>query len=295
MLPVPAQMLPAEPRTTAAILVVLGLLLGVSALFSRASSRFGVPVFLAFLGLGMLAGSEGIGGIAFENYGLAFRLGTVALALILFDGGLNTPLASLWRGLAPAGALATVGVAGTMALVACGARFLGFPWPQAFLLGAVVSSTDAAAVFSVLRGSGLQLKERVGTTLELESGLNDPMAVILTTSLAGSLADGRPVGLGTALGGRRAARGGGGVRHRGGLRRPRPAALEPAAGGGPLPGAQPGGGLPRLRRADAVRGQRLPRRLPRRGACWATAASPTGRGSGASTTPRPGAPRSACS
>jgi cell volume regulation protein A len=189
----------AEPHATAAILVVLGLLLGISALFSRASSRVGVPVFLAFLGLGMLAGSEGIGGIFFEDYGLAFRLGTMALALILFDGGFNTPAASLWRGLAPAGALATAGVAGTTALVAAGAHLLGFPWPQAFLLGAVVSSTDAAAVFSVLRGSGLQLKERVGTTLELESGLNDPMAVILTTSLAGSLADGRPVGAGLLL------------------------------------------------------------------------------------------------
>src|SRR4029079_13953618 len=94
-----------EPYTTAWILVVVGLLLGVSALFSRASSRVGVPVFLAFLGLGMLAGSDGIGGIAFEDYGCAFRLGTVALVLILFDGGLNTPVGSLRQGLAPAGVL----------------------------------------------------------------------------------------------------------------------------------------------------------------------------------------------
>jgi potassium/hydrogen antiporter len=188
-----------EPHTTAWILVVIGLLLGVSALFSRASSRVGVPVFLAFLGLGMLAGSDGIGGIAFEDYGFAFRLGTVALVLILFDGGLNTPVDSLRQGLAPAGVLATAGVAGTAAVVASGARLLGFPWPQAFLLGAVVSSTDAAAVFSVLRGSGLRLNRRVGTTLELESGLNDPMAVILTTELAVGVAGGHPVGWGLLL------------------------------------------------------------------------------------------------
>lgn len=188
-----------EPYTTAWILVVIGLLLGVSALFSRASSRVGVPVFLAFLGLGMLAGSDGIGGIAFEDYGFAFRLGTVALVLILFDGGLNTPVGSLRQGLAPAGVLATAGVAGTAAVVASGARWLGFPWPQAFLLGAVVSSTDAAAVFSVLRGSGLRLNRRVGTTLELESGLNDPMAVILTTELAVGVAGGHPVGWGLLL------------------------------------------------------------------------------------------------
>lgn len=183
-----------EPLTTAWFLVVFGVLLAISALLSRTSSRFRVPVFLLFLVIGMLAGSEGPGGIDFEDYGLAFRLGTVALALILFDGGLNTPMASLRRAIRPAAVLATVGVAGTAAVLACGARFLGFSWTEAFLLGAVVSSTDAAAVFSVLRGSGLRLKARVGTTLEIESGLNDPMAVILTMALTESLADGRPPG-----------------------------------------------------------------------------------------------------
>jgi cell volume regulation protein A len=188
--------LPSEPETTAWILVVLGLLLAVSALFSRASARAGIPVFLVFLVLGMAAGSEGLGGIHFEDYGFAFRLGATALALILFDGGLNTPVSDLRRGIGPAGALATLGVAGTASLVAVGARLLGFSWPQAFLLGAIVSSTDAAAVFSVLRGSGLQLRQRVGTTLELESGLNDPMAVILTLELTRSLAEGHAVGAG---------------------------------------------------------------------------------------------------
>lgn len=189
-----------EPLTTAWFLVVFGVLLGISALLSRTSSRFRIPVFLLFLVIGMLAGSEGPGGIDFEDYGLAFRLGTVALALILFDGGLNTPVASLRRAIRPAAVLATVGVAGTATVVALGARLLGFSWIEAFLLGAVVSSTDAAAVFSVLRGSSLSLKPRVATTLEIESGLNDPMAVILTMALTASLVDGRPPGL-SILGG----------------------------------------------------------------------------------------------
>ncbi|MGH7663040.1 MAG: potassium/proton antiporter [Gemmatimonadaceae bacterium] len=177
----------AEPLATALLLATFGLLLGVSIIFSRASERFAVPVALVFLVIGMLAGSEGIGGIDFEDYGAAFRLGTVALVLILFDGGLNTSLAAVRETIRPAGLLATVGVIATAAIVAAGAHMLGFPWPQAFLLGAIVSSTDAAAVFSVLRGSGLHLKRRVGTTLEVESGLNDPMAVILTMALTGEL------------------------------------------------------------------------------------------------------------
>ncbi|MFL6194961.1 MAG: potassium/proton antiporter [Thermoanaerobaculia bacterium] len=191
---VPPHHLLAEPEATAWLLVVTGVLLGLSVLFSRAPARLGVPVFLIFLAIGMLAGSEGIGGIAFEDYGFAFRLGTIALALILFDGGLNTPSASLRKGIGPASVLATAGVAGTAIVVAGGAHALGFAWGQALLLGAVVSSTDAAAVFSVLRGSGLRLKDRVGTTLELESGFNDPMAMILTVAVAGALTGGGPLG-----------------------------------------------------------------------------------------------------
>ena len=118
---------------------------------------------------------------------MTLRLGTTALVLILFDGGLNTPFAALREAIRPAAVLATVGVAGTAALVAVAAHLLGFDWMHALLLGAIVSSTDAAAVFSVLRGSGLQLQRRVGMTLELESGLNDPMAVILTLALTGAL------------------------------------------------------------------------------------------------------------
>lgn len=183
-----------EPFATAALLAGFGALMAVSVLFSRASERSGVPVMLAFLAIGMLAGSEGIGRIPFEDYRFAFRVGTVALALILFDGGLNTSMATVRQAVRPAAVLATVGVVGTAALVAAAARVLGFSWAEGFLLGAVVSSTDAAAVFSVLRGSGLNLRQRVGATLELESGLNDPVAVILTVSLTDSLAGGEPVG-----------------------------------------------------------------------------------------------------
>lgn len=187
--------MPAEPLTTATLLLTTGLLLGLAALFSRASARAGLPVFLLFLAVGMLAGSEGVGGIEFEGYGLSFRLGTLALALILFDGGLNTPVEALRQGLRPAAVLATAGVAATAGLVALGAWLLGFPWPAAFLVGAVVSSTDAAAVFSVLRGSGIQLRRRLATLLELESGLNDPMAVVLTLVLTEAIATGSDPGL----------------------------------------------------------------------------------------------------
>ena len=176
-----------EPAATALLLTTWGVLLAVSVLFSRVSQRAGVPIALLFILVGMLAGSEGIGGIPFDDYPLAFRLGSVALALILFDGGLNTPLEAVRRYWAPAGVLATAGVVLTAALVALTARLMGLDWPEALILGAVVSSTDAAAVFSILRGSGLHLKRRVGVTLELESGLNDPVAVILTTALTANL------------------------------------------------------------------------------------------------------------
>ncbi len=176
-----------EPFGTALLLATAGALMTASVLFSRASQRIGVPIALLFLVIGMLAGSEGIGGIDFDDYRFAYRLGSVALALILFDGGLNTPLAALRRTWAPASVLATVGVVLTALAIAVPAHAWGLAWPQALVLGGVVSSTDAASVFAVLRGSGLQLKRRVGTTLELESGLNDPVAVILTVTLTANL------------------------------------------------------------------------------------------------------------
>lgn len=176
-----------EPLATAVLVTVIGILLGVSVLFSRASERSGVPVALIFLVIGIIAGSEGLGGIAFENYEATARLGTLALLLILFDAGLNTPVQSLRKYVLPASVLATLGVVGTALLVAVAAHALGFPWTFALVLGAVVSPTDAAAVFAVLRNSGIHLKRRVGLTLEAESGLNDPMAVILTTVLTANL------------------------------------------------------------------------------------------------------------
>jgi len=182
-----------EPLTTALLFTTFAALVVASVVFSRVFERTGLPVALVFLAIGMLAGSEGFGGIPFGeagDYRFAFRIGIAALVLILFDGGLNTPVESFRRVIAPAGLLATFGVAGTAALTAAGARLLGFDWPQALLLGAIVSSTDAASVFAVLRSSGISLRRRVGSTLEVESGLNDPMAVILTVALTAALSRG---------------------------------------------------------------------------------------------------------
>jgi cell volume regulation protein A len=172
-----------EPQGTAILLAVLGLLVAFSVLFSRNIDRLGIPIVLLFLVLGMLGGSEGIGRIAFDNYAFAVRVGIVYLVLILFDGGLNTPLTAVRRVVLPAGVLATFGVGVTAALVAGCARVLGLSWTEALLLGAVVSSTDAAAVLAVLRGGGLRLRPRVGHTLEVESCVNDPMAIILTVAV----------------------------------------------------------------------------------------------------------------
>ncbi|MEO8503508.1 MAG: potassium/proton antiporter [Acidobacteriota bacterium] len=177
----------AEPLHTAGLLLSLGVLLAVSVWSSRFAGRLGVPVALLFLLVGVAAGSEGLGGIFFDNFSLSFRLGTLALVLILFDGGLNTPIHHVRPVLLPAAVLATLGVAITAMVVAVGGRWLGLTWLQAGLLGAIVSSTDAAAVFSVLRTSGVRLRQRLSSTLELESGLNDPLAVILTIEFAGIL------------------------------------------------------------------------------------------------------------
>lgn len=181
------RVMPHEPHASAVFFAAVALLLAASALLSHASQRLRLPVGLVFLAIGIGAGSEGFGHIAFDDFGFAFRAGSAALALILFDGGLNTPVDTLRRSLAPAGLLATVGVIGSMCIVAVVAHALGLPWSASFLLGAIVSSTDAAAVFAVLRGSGIQLKHRVGGTLEVESGINDPVAVILTTALTSRL------------------------------------------------------------------------------------------------------------
>jgi cell volume regulation protein A len=168
------------------ILVAASILLLLSVLASKASAKLGVPALLLFLIIGMLAGSDGPGGIYFDDARLAQSLGVVALALILFSGGLNTEWSSVRPVLGKGLALSTGGVLITALLVGLFARgVLGFSLLEGVLLGAIVSATDAAAVFSVLRARSVGLKGHVRPLLELESGSNDPMAVFLTTGLIG--------------------------------------------------------------------------------------------------------------
>jgi cell volume regulation protein A len=160
------------------VLVLAGIMSSLVAL------RFGAPLLLVFLLIGMLAGESGIGGIPFDDVRLAYTVGSVALGLILFDGGLRTRLATFRNVLAPAGLLATVGVLITAALTAPAAAWgLGLSWSEALLVGAVMASTDAAAVFFLLHAKGLRLRPRVSATLEVESGINDPFAIFLTIVL----------------------------------------------------------------------------------------------------------------
>jgi cell volume regulation protein A len=182
----------AEPHSIATLLTSFSLLLAFAALFGRGFERMGVPVVLAFLAIGVVAGYYAPGELRFTNYHFAFRVGVVALVLIIFDGGFNTNYLAFRRVFAPAFTLATLGVLVTAALVSLAARLAGLGWGLALLLGAVMSSTDAAAVFSVLRGSRVQLKHRVATTLEVESGVNDPVAIVLTIAITEQLLLDRP-------------------------------------------------------------------------------------------------------
>ena len=151
---------------------------------SLVAMRFGAPLLLVFLCVGMLAGEGGFGGIAFHDVSTAYTVGSVALALILFDGGLRTRFATFRSVLAPAGLLATVGVLLTAALTApAAALLLDVSWLEGLLIGSVIASTDAAAVFFLVHARGLRLRPRVGATLEVESGANDPFAVFLTIVL----------------------------------------------------------------------------------------------------------------
>lgn len=166
------------------IVLTVGLLLFLSILASKLSDRFGVPALLMFLVVGMLAGSDGPGGIYFDSAAAANLVGTFALAYILFAGGMDTDWGVvqpvLWRGMI----LSTLGVVVTAALVGLFTwQVLGFPWQEGMLLGAIVSSTDAAAVFAVLRSRGVGLKGHIKPLLELESGSNDPMALFLTAAV----------------------------------------------------------------------------------------------------------------
>lgn len=197
------------------VLLVGSILLFLSVLGAKASHRFGVPVSLLFLGVGMLAGSDGPGGIHFEDFHLAKALGTVALVITLFAGGFETHWKDV-RGIRFSGtSLSTVGLLVSAGLVAAFLHYTwDFTWATGVLLGAIVSSTDAAAVFALFKGRGLRLKGHAKALLEFEAGSNDPMAFFLVmASLAWVIGTAKPwwtlfpsflwtmgIGLGVGLG-----------------------------------------------------------------------------------------------
>lgn len=184
------------------MMLVAGILLLAGVVASKLSDRLGVPALLLFLLVGMIAGSEGIGGIEFDSPEIAQAVGTTALLIILFAGGLDTNWSAVRPVVGPGLVLSTVGVLSTTLLLGAFTWFMlgsyssfdigtrGITWIEAMLLAAIVSSTDAAAVFSVFRTSDIQPKSKIRYLLEFESGSNDPMAVLLTTAILGVMAHG---------------------------------------------------------------------------------------------------------
>lgn len=165
------------------LIIFLSAILVVFSVFaSRLSSLLGVPALVLFLGIGMLAGSDGLGGIEFNDYSLSFALCSICLALIIFDGGMRTSWKSIRPIIGTGASLSILGVVFTFLIVAIFAHYIfSLDIEKALLLGAIVSSTDAAAVFSILKSKGLTLTGNVKQSLEFEAGSNDPMAIFLTT------------------------------------------------------------------------------------------------------------------
>ncbi|TVQ31457.1 MAG: potassium/proton antiporter [Geminicoccaceae bacterium] len=173
-----------------AILIGAGLIT-VSVFTSVAAFRIGAPLLLVFLGIGLLAGEDGPGGIPFDDAPTAYFVGSLALAIILFDSGFHTRIGTIRAAAGPAVVLATLGVLLTALFVGAAAHvIMGIGWLEGFLLGAIVGSTDAAAVFFLLRVGGITIRERVRSTLEVESGSNDPMAIFLTVAVLELIVDG---------------------------------------------------------------------------------------------------------
>ncbi|WP_019172864.1 potassium/proton antiporter [Pseudaminobacter salicylatoxidans] len=170
---------------------LVGTALVLAAAFSSLIAfRFGAPLLLLFLAIGLASGQDGLG-IEFDNAGIAYFVGSLALAVILFDSGFGTPVNVLRQAGLPALSLATIGVAITTVIFGVAAHYLtGFSWLESFLLGAATASTDAAAVFFLLRAGNINLRERVRSTLEIESGTNDPIAIFLTLTLVEIIAIG---------------------------------------------------------------------------------------------------------
>jgi len=179
------------PITAEHALLVGSVLLLLSIIGGKTTSRWGVPTLIFFLLVGILAGSEGIGGIPFDDMHMAQFIGITALNFILFSGGLSTDFQTMRPVLRTGLALSTLGVLLTAVSVGVFVHYLlGFTFPEGLLLGSIVSSTDAAAVFSILRGKGIGLKGALRPVLELESGSNDPMAYFLTISLTAVVKEG---------------------------------------------------------------------------------------------------------
>lgn len=179
-------------------IILLGAVLILTGVISsKISARLGLPVLVLFLFVGILAGEGGVGGITFDNPVAAHALGTLALAIILFDGGLQTSADSIRAVWKPSALLATIGVLVTAIVTGVAASYiLDLPLLEGLLIGAIVGSTDAAAVFSLLRSAGIYIRKRLRSTLEIESASNDPMAIFLTVGLLEVLMNDMPLGLG---------------------------------------------------------------------------------------------------